>query len=182
MAPSYSHRQISRSSARTYFMPPGAMSSSFATSCHMVGSSDFVRRDVRQAVGVGHVLVDEQPAPAALHLVEVLAVERDARADDLHVFFAVAGPQLARAVRRPVVLFELDLLLEQEVGHLLVGRELVAHGVDDALEEVAQSFLARFTAHGSPPPTMKVLEELIGTEAHDDLSVDHGDGEAAAAA
>ena len=45
---------------------------------------------------------------------------------DQHVLGAHAGAPLARAERRAVVLLQLDLLLEQEVGQLLVGRELVA--------------------------------------------------------
>jgi hypothetical protein len=101
---------------------------------HRVLLSGLVRRELGQTVGVGHVLVHEQAAPAAPHLVEVLAVKGDAGADDLHVVGAGAGAALTGAERRPVVLFELDLLRQQEVGELLVGGELVAQGADDLLE------------------------------------------------
>src|SRR5665648_241317 len=181
MEPPYSQRQISRSSARTYFMPPAAMPSSFATSCH-ISASPLVRWELRQAVRIGDRLVHEEPAPAALHLVEMLALEGDAGAADLHVLGPVARPHLARAEGGAEVLLELDLRLQELVGQCFVGGELVAHRADDPVEQVAQGFLAFSCAHVLTPPTLEMLEELVGVVAHDRLAVDDHHGEAAAAA
>ena len=54
-----------------------------------LSGAGFTRGNLLQAGRVGHILMDEEAAPAAFHRVEMLPVEWDAGADDLHVARAV---------------------------------------------------------------------------------------------
>src|SRR5512133_812868 len=130
-------------------MPPGAASAA-GTACRKV-SLKVLLRDLGQAVRIGDVPVHEQPAPASLHRVEVPPMERDARADDLHVSRAVPPDGAAGTVRDAVLLLEPDLLLEEEVRELTVRGELEAERLDHLLVEVAQRALPRLDVHGRPP-------------------------------
>ncbi len=66
---------------------------------------------------------------------------------------ALAGAALAGTVRRPLGLLEHRLLLEQKVGELAVGGELVAQRRDERREELAQRRYSRLVSHQSPIPS-----------------------------
>ena len=84
----------------------------------------LLRRQLRQAVRVRDILVHEQPTPAALHGVEMLAVKRNAGTNDLHVASAVAPDRLARTEGNAVLRLKLHLLLEEKVRQIGVRRKL----------------------------------------------------------
>src|SRR5512140_233616 len=113
---------ISRRFSSTAFIPPGATSVVPITGTKSSLKAHLLRGQLRQTVRVRDVEMHEQPAPAALHGVEVLAVKRDARADDLHVARAVAPDRPARAERYAVLRLELHLLLEEELRQVGVRR------------------------------------------------------------
>jgi len=53
--------------ASTAFIPPGATSSALIASMDLLCKTGLRKRYLRELIRVGHVLVDEKPAPAALH-------------------------------------------------------------------------------------------------------------------
>src|ERR1700730_14161956 len=64
-------------------------------------------RYLAEAIRVGHVLLDEQPAPAAFHVVKVFPMKRNARAHDLHILFVALRSSLTWAEWAPERLFEM---------------------------------------------------------------------------
>jgi hypothetical protein len=54
----------------------------------------------------------EEPAPTAFDNVEMLPVERNARADDLHIARTVVPQRLARTEGNTMFAFQYNLLLE----------------------------------------------------------------------
>src|SRR5271165_4289668 len=78
----------------------------------------------------------------------MLAVERDAWADDLHVASPVVANGLAGTEWNAVLALELHLLLEEEVRQFGVRRELEAQRLNDPPKEVAQRLLPGISVHG----------------------------------
>jgi len=108
--------------------PAGATSSARIVRMNRSLKTHLPWRQLGQAVRVGDVLMDEQPAPASLDGVEVLAVEWNARAGDLHVARPVAPQRAGRGRRGRRAWPPAPLLLEQELHQLGIGRELEASG------------------------------------------------------
>ena len=55
----------------------------------------------------------QQTAPTAFHVIEVVPMERNTGANDLHVLVVVLRSSLAWAERTAVRLFEMGLLLQR---------------------------------------------------------------------
>src|SRR6202030_2852364 len=110
-------------------------------------NAHLLRRQLRQAVRVCDVPVHEQPTPAALHRVEMLAVERNTRTHDLHVARAVAPDRLAGTEGDAMLDLKLHLLLEEKLREFDVRREFEPHRLDDLREEVAQRLCSGFDIH-----------------------------------
>src|ERR1017187_7232234 len=88
---------ISCPSSSTVFIPPGAISSVLIAGINLSLKAHVLGRQLRQAVRVGDILVDEEAAPATFDGIEILPVEGNAWADDLHVASAVVAQRLAGA-------------------------------------------------------------------------------------
>src|SRR6202162_3218864 len=85
----------SRPLSSTAFIPPLETSAALIALTKLSLNAHLLRRYLRQAVRVCDVPVHEQATPAALHGVEMLAVERNTRTSDVHVARAVAPDWLA---------------------------------------------------------------------------------------
>src|SRR6202047_5618967 len=117
----------SRPFSSTAFIPPGETSAALIAWTKLSLKAHLLRRHLRQTVRVCDVPVHEQPAPAALHGVEVLAVERNTRTNDLHVASAVAPDRLAGTEGHAMLDLALHLLLEQKIRVLGVRWEFAPH-------------------------------------------------------
>src|SRR5271167_710860 len=95
-------------------------------------------RQLGQAVRVSDILVDKEAAPTSFDGIEILPVKGNAWADDLHVASAVVAQRLAGAEWDAVLALQHDLLLEQKILQLHVGRELKAQRPDDLIEEILE--------------------------------------------
>src|SRR5580704_16771456 len=140
----------SRPFSSTAFIPPGATSAALIAWTKLSLNAHLLRRQLRQTVWVCYVPVHEQATPAALHGVEVLAVERNTWTNDLHVARAVAPDRLAGTEGHAMLDLELDLLLEQKLRELGVRREFEPHRLDDFREKVAQRLFSGFNIHLVP--------------------------------
>ena len=121
--------------------------------------------------------MNEEPAPAALDGIEMLPMEGDARADDLHVARAVVAQRLAGAERNAMLAFQLHLLLQQKIHDFRVGRELEAQRPDDLLVKIVQRLLPGFSIHSSAPNAQRARIAL-GLVAYDSFVGDLDEGEA----
>src|SRR5512137_171648 len=103
----------SRPFSSTAFIPPGATSAVWIAWTKLSLKAHLLRRELRQAVRVRDILVHEQPAPAALHGVEMLAVERNARTNDLHIAVPLAPERLEGTERNALLQIKFHHLLEE---------------------------------------------------------------------
>jgi hypothetical protein len=115
---------ISFPSISTDFIPPGAISSALIARTNFSLKARLLWRQLRKCVGIEHVRMHEKSAPAAFDGVEMLPVERDARANDPHVARSIVTQRLARTKGDPVLVFQGHFLFEQKIHELRVGRKL----------------------------------------------------------
>src|SRR5271165_76672 len=85
---------ISCPSSLTVFIPPGASSSVLMAGMNLSLKAHVLWRQLRQAVRVSDILVDKEAAPTSFDGIEILPVEGNAWADDLHVASAVVAQRL----------------------------------------------------------------------------------------
>src|SRR5208282_3772541 len=126
---------ISCPSTATVFIPPGVISTVLIAGMNLSVTPHILRWHLRQAIRVRDVVMDEEAAPTALHGIEILPVEGNAWADDLHVTSPVVTQRLAGAEWNAVFLLQCHLLLQQKIPQLRVGREFKAQRPDDLVEE-----------------------------------------------
>src|SRR5208337_5009874 len=120
------------------FHPAGASSSVLMAGMNVSLKAHVLWRQLRQAVRVGDILVDEEAAPTSFDGIEILPVEGNAWADDLHVAGALVAQRLAGAEWDAVLALQHHLLLEQKILQLHVGREPKAQRPDDLIEEILE--------------------------------------------
>jgi hypothetical protein len=65
-----------------------------------------------QLIRIEDILMHEEPAPTTFDFVKMLPVERDARADNLHITSTVVPQRLARTERDAMLVFKYYLLLK----------------------------------------------------------------------
>jgi len=119
-------------------MPPGAISSVRIARIYFLSNVHLARRKLRQTIRIDDILVDEEAAPTSFESVEMLPVEGNARADNLHVSRAIMPQRLAGTVRTAVLGLQHHLLFEKKIHQLCVGCKLEAHRPDYLLEKIAQ--------------------------------------------
>jgi hypothetical protein len=80
----------------------------------------------------------EKPAPAAFDGVEMLLVEKNTRANDLHVARTIVTQRLARTKGNPVLFLQNHFLFKQKIHKLSVGRKLEAKWPYDLFKKIVQ--------------------------------------------
>src|ERR1017187_1033274 len=149
---------ISCPAISTVFIPPGAISSELIARTNLSPKAHVLWRPLGQAIRVGDILVDEEPAPTAFDSVEMLPVEGNAWADDLHVECAVVAHRLAGAEGNAVLALQHHFLFQQKIRQLRVGREFEAQRPHYFVVEIAKRLFPRFSIHSTPPYDFSAFE------------------------
>ena len=72
----------------------------------------LLRRQLGQLGRVEDIFMHEESTPTAFDYIEMLPVERNARANDLHIVRTVVPQRLARTEGNTMFAFQYNLLLE----------------------------------------------------------------------
>jgi hypothetical protein len=94
------------------FIPPGATSLALIARMNFSLKTHLLRRQLGQLGRVEDIFMHEESTPTAFDYIEMLPVERNARADDLHITRAVMPQWLARTEGNAMLALQYHLLLE----------------------------------------------------------------------